>query len=417
MILRAELIWTGRGELIRDGAIRIGNGHVEWVGPFDAMDVAPQAAEDLGHAILLPALINAHTHLDLSHVGRRLARTRSFSSWLKRMARARMVTVFEGHSIRKGIDHVVAGGAVAVGDVSVSGKSAPLLWRHGLVRSVVYCEIYGLDPDGAIRRAARLRHRVEGLLGRPAVRVGISPHAPYSVSPQLFARCVELAEEYALPMAIHTAESDIEVDFLTGGTGELRALLENYGLLPEGWKPPGMTPVQYLDSLGILAMKPTLIHCNYVSQAEAELLARAGCSAVHCPRSNAFFRRTADSLQTLLAAGVNVALGTDSLASNDSLSMLDEMVFLKRVHPELEWRTIFEMATVNGARALGYEQGGMLAQGLPANVAAISLPVSDGEQMEPGALDASSSVLFTMMHGRKFTGRPGVLQEMRAVTA
>jgi len=365
----------------------------------------------------MPALIDAHTHLDLSHMGRKLVRNRSFSSWLQRMARARMVTFFEGRSIRRGIDQVIAGGAAAVGDVSVSGKSAWLLWRHELLKSVVYCETYGLDPASASRKAAKLRRRIEALLSRPAVRVGISPHAPYSVSPELFAKCLELAREYGLPMAIHTAESGTEVEFLTGGSGELRALLENYGLLPDGWKPPGMTPVQYLDSLGVLAAKPTLIHCNYVGPAEAQLLAKAGCSAAFCPRSNAFFRRTTDSLQTLLAAGVNVALGTDSLASNETLSMLDEMVFLKRVHPELEWRTIFEMATVNGARALGYEQGGMLAGGLPANVTAISLPVSNGEGIEPGALNASSSVLFTMMHGEKFTSRPGVLQEAGEVTA
>jgi len=417
MILRAEYIWTGRGELIRDGAIRIENGHIDAVRPFGEMNVSPFGVEDLGHALLMPAMINAHTHLDLSHLDGKLVESRSFSQWLKRVARARMVTVFEGRSIRKGIDQVIAGGSATVGDVSVSGKSATSLRRHGLLKSVVYCETYGLDPASSAGKAAKLRRRIEALLSKPAVRVGISPHAPYSVSPDLFARCLGLANEYGLPMAVHAAESDIEAEFLVNGTGELRALLENYGLLPPGWKPPGMTPVHYLESLGVLEAKPMLIHCSHVSAAEAQVVARAGCSVAFCPRSNAFFRRSADSLQTLLAAEANVAIGTDSLASNETLSMLDEMVFLKGTHPELAWQTIFEMATINGARALGYDQGGILAEGLPANITAISLPAVDGQESEPAALNVSSAVLFTMIHGEKFTGRPRGLQKVRAVTA
>ncbi len=399
MILKADLIWSGRGKTIRNGGIRIRDGHVVQIAPFDQLITEAERVIDMGRVILLPAMINAHTHLDLSHLEGRFAKGVEFPQWLKRMARARIVQLFESRSIRKGIRQTIEGGAVAVGDVSTSGRSAFLLKKEDLDKSVVFCEAMGLDPAKAGQTAGRLRTRVERLLRKATVRVGIAPHAPYSVSPELFQKCVALAREYSLPLAIHTAEVESEAALLTEGTGELRTLLDHYGLLPPGWKPPGLTPVRYLQSLGVLEARPLLVHCNHIDEGEAAIMAKTGCSAAYCPRSNAFFRRTASSIEMLLAAGVNVALGTDSLASNDTLSMLDEAIFVRQRHPALEWETIFEMATVNAARALGIDQGGLLAERLPANIAAITLPRSC-EPADMPALDESSIVAATFIHGR-----------------
>ena len=272
MILKADLIWSGRGKTIRNGGIRIRDGHVVQIAPFDQLISETERVIDMGRVILLPAMINAHTHLDLSHLEGRFDKGADFPQWLKRMARARIVQLFESRSIRKGIRQTIDGGAVAVGDVSTSGKSAFLLKKEDLDKSVVFCEVMGLDPAKAGRTAGRLRARVERLLRKATVRVGISPHAPYSVSPELFQECVALAREYSLPLAIHTAEVESEVALLTEGTGELRTLLDQHGLLPPGWKPPGLTPVRYLQSLGVLEARPLLVHCNHIDEGEAAIM-------------------------------------------------------------------------------------------------------------------------------------------------
>ena len=413
MILKAEIVWAGPGRMVRDGGIRVEEGHIAQVAPFVEMDHRNDSVEDFGNAVLLPTMANAHVHLDLSHLEGKLMQSADFTQWLKQVARARKVTVFEGRSVNKGIDQVIGGGATLVGDISVSGRSAGALRRRGLGRSIVFCEAIGLDPAKADQQAGKLRAKIERLLRKATVRIGISPHAPYSVSPELFRRCVSLAKEYSLPMAIHTAETASEVEFLKRGTGELRQLLENYDLLPKGWRPPGLTPMRHLESLGVLNAQPLLIHCNHVDMAEAETLAKLGCPVAYCPRSNAFFQRDTNSLHLLQSAGVNVAIGTDSLASNSSLSMLDEIIFLKKQHPELRWDTIFQMATQNGAVALGVEQGGILATGLPANITAISLPPPEQQRpAEPLALDEASTVLLTMAHGQPMKPRTERLQEL-----
>jgi len=399
MILKAATVWAGPGRLLHDAGVRIAGKKITEIAPFNRLDTSRERVTDLGDAILLPALINAHTHLDLSGLKGKTEKGGSFGRWLMSVAKARSVALFEGRSVRRGIGEVVRGGSAAVGDISVSGKSAALLARHGLNASIVFCEALGLRPQDATARADQLRAVIEGISRKTPLRLGISPHAPYSVSPQLFEKCIGLAEELRLPLAIHAAESEAEVQFLTQGTGELRDLMERYGLLPSGWTAPGKRPIHYLDALGVLERRPLLIHCYQVDASEADLVAKHGCSVAYCPRSNAFFRRPVDTLYLLRDAGVNVALGTDSLASNDSLSMLDEMRFVHHRHPGLGWEAIVEMATVNVARALGIEHGGELAVGGPANITAVRPAPAD----DPGEriLGSGSSVIFTMHKGRK----------------
>ena len=409
MILKVDTIWAGRGAIIRNGGIRIADGLIADIAPFE--DIAPgsERVQNLGDAILLPALINVHTHLDLSHLKGKTEQGAKFDQWLRTVAKARALTLFERRSVRAGIAEVVAGGAAAVGDISVSGKSAAVLRKHSLEESVVFCEVLGIRPADAARRTDALRKRIEELKRRATVRLGISPHAAYTVSPELFESCCGLAEELDLPMAVHAAESPSEVELLTKGTGELRELLRMIGLSKD-WKPPGKRPIHYLDDLGVLERRPLLVHCYQADESEAGVIASRGCSVAYCPRSNAFFRRPTDSLHILLDAGVNVALGTDSLASNDSLSMLDEMRFLKQRYPDLGWETILEMATANAAKALGIGHGGVLKRGLPADITAIS--PSGGRDLPSKLFGEEASVIFTMRAGRRLRRRvtsPGLL--------
>lgn len=398
MILKADAIWAGRGKTLRHGAVRVDRHTVSEIIDADRLAAPGEHVQDLGNTVILPGLVNAHTHLDLSHLKGKLIKGSPFPQWLKRVARARALSFFEGRHIRSGVAEVVAGGAVAVGDVSVSGKSAFVLHESGLAGSIVYCEVIGINPAKAGQAADHMRRKIELLQQQGAVRLGISPHAPYSVSPELFEQCLRLCISHKLPMAIHVAETESEVEMLTEGTGELRELLETYDLLPPDWRPPGKRPVKFLHDLGILDAKPLLIHCNHIDDSEASLIAKAGCTVCYCPRSNAFFRRTAGSLDKLLGAGVKVAIGTDSLASNDSLSMLAEMKFLKSNCPDLDWETIFEMATINGARALGIPYGGLLGEGLAADITAVEAAGS-GDPVQ-GIFARGAAVRLTMADGR-----------------
>jgi len=398
-ILKADAIWAGPGRLLRNAGMRIEGENIAEIAPFDRLDTSPGPVTDLGDAILLPAFINAHTHLDLSHLEGKTEKGGSFAGWMLAVAKARaLMLVIEKRSVRQGIGKVVAGGAATVGDVSVSGKSALLLARRGLTGSTVYCETVGLEPADAKRKADRLRSTIEGIRSKTGIRPGIAPHAPYSVSPELFEKCFALADEFDLPLAVHAAESETEVELLVRGRGELHGLMSRHNLLPPGWTAPGKRPIHYLDALGVLEHRPLLIHCYQADASEADLIARRGCSVAYCPRSNAFFRRPADPLYLLRDAGVNVALGTDSLASNDSLSMLDEMRFLHQQHPGLDWEAILEMGTLNAACAMNID-GGELAAGGPADVTAIA-PATATDIAER-IFGAQASVLFTMRKGRQ----------------
>src|SRR5207249_2843443 len=204
---------------------------------------------------------------------------------------------------------------------------------------------------------------------------GATPHAPYSVSPELYRGVSDLARRRRLPLATHTAETKEELEFLKSGTGAIREFLIRLNALPEGWIPPGLDAVSYLESLGVLEQPALLIHCNYLDPDSLARLLRSRSSVVYCPRSHEFFRHVDHPVRSLLDLGVNVALGTDSLASNDTLSVLDEMRFLYKNRKDLKVDEILRMATLNGAAALGFGGTvGRLRRGYWADMAVLNLP-------------------------------------------
>ncbi|HUW33752.1 MAG TPA: amidohydrolase family protein [Planctomycetota bacterium] len=398
MIYRADIIWAGRGQIIRDGGIHVQKGRIVQLGPFKELRLDNERVQELHDTILLPAFANAHTQLDLSHLRGRLHPGTGFVEWIETVSAGRQGPHGEGRSIRKGLAQVIGGGTVAVGDISVSGKSAEILHTHGLVHSIVFLEVSGFRPADAQRTIDALRRRIEGLMHGKSVRLGISPRSPYAVSLELFGKCIKLGEELDLPMAIHAAESIAEAEFLMYGTGSIRTLMEKRESLPPNWTPPGKRPIPYLQEIGALERSPLLIHCCEVDSDDAAIIARHGCSVAYSPRSSAFFGHAADSLYTLLDAGVNVALGTNGLASNRSLSMLDEMRFLKLRHPDLGWEQIVQMATTGAAQALGIWGGGVLGVYLPADIVAVD--PAGGRDLGQKILGEGSSVEFVLRAGR-----------------
>jgi cytosine/adenosine deaminase-related metal-dependent hydrolase len=198
----------------------------------------------------------------------------------------------------------------------------------------------------------------------------LSPHAPYSASPAVFAA----ARQSGRHLMVHAAEVAEEVEFLRDGRGPLRDLLEELGRLPARFRAPGCTPVAYLDRLGVLGRGTALIHAQHLAAGEAELVRARRAAFVVCPGTIEYFGRAAPDVGAWLELGIPVGLGTDSLASNDGLSMLEEMARARRLWPGLAPNAVLEMATAHGGAALGRPSLGRLARGIRADLCVAPLP-------------------------------------------
>jgi 5-methylthioadenosine/S-adenosylhomocysteine deaminase len=311
---------------------------------------------------------------------------------------------------------------VAATESSAAGVYA---FRESGLRGVVYQEVFGPYPAQVSDSMSELEARLAQLLPLETelVRVGISPHAPYTVSDDLYRAATRLALERKLPMAVHIAESRAESELVARGEGDFAP-----GLRARGIETPvrGKTPVELLDRLGVLTAKPLLIHCVEVSDEDAARIAAAGCAVAHCPVANARLGHGVAPVPTLQRAGVTVAMGTDSVGSNNRLDLLEEarVASLLQRAVQRDWELLpadelLRLCTVEGARALGLEDRvGTLEPGKDADLCAVSLaaahirPVHDPLAALFHAARASDVVL-TAVRGRVLQ-RDGVLTTLDA---
>ncbi len=311
-------------------------------------------ARDLGAGVLAPGLVNAHAHLDLSALAGRLApvereRSGDFPAWIRGLLAERMSSAFQARDpdadIRAGARRCLATGTTAVGDIDASGRVRSALARSG-PRVRIFREV--LDVGLSERRKATLSGVARGLPPHQRLSEGLSPHAPYTVSDELLAAAAGLVRKRALPVAMHWAETEDEVAAMAAGTGPLAELL------PDAPRGPGRAR---LEAAGLLGERTLLIHANHPARGERAAVARSGAHVVHCPGSHAFFGRERFALAAWRRAGVPLALGTDSLASNVDLDMRREMRLLRQAAPGLAPGQAFELATAAGGRALGLPCG------------------------------------------------------------
>ncbi len=354
---------------LRDGAVAVADGLVTWVGP--RAEAPPGTVRDLGSGVLMPGLVNAHCHLELSWLAGCLPTEAGFVAWVDALVDARADERADRvrEAASAALAELEATGTVAVGDVSNTLAHLDLLEGSGL-RAVVFLELLGWDPEAAGRmwdRAVALRARAPAG-GR--VRVRLAAHAPHSVSPALLER---LRSEGG-PAAIHLAEAEAESRFLRDGGGEWKEFLERRGVGHVRFEPPGTSPVRYLDRLGALPQGLVAAHCVRVDARDLRLLADRGVHAVVCPRSNQALGVGLPRLPDLLRAGVPLALGTDSLASAPSLDLLQDAAVLHRAFPEVPPATLVRMGTLGGAEALRRPELGAIAPGRPAALAFAGAP-------------------------------------------
>ncbi|PLX73468.1 MAG: metal-dependent hydrolase [Desulfuromonas sp.] len=343
---------------IEDGAILIQNDRITAVGEVSQLPVPTDAETiDFGEAILMPPLVNAHTHLELTDFSKwakqKDQEPGSFVDWILELIKTKHELEPEQlqRSVQHGLQQLLQSGTGAVCDI----LSVPALYNC-YIETPLYgwlCyELIGLDDGmGAILSMMAndwLQYRSAGKL-----KCGLSPHAPYTVGPESLQKIVELAQDKQVMTSMHLGESPDETAFLAASQGEIANKL--YPTV--GWQTPtpplATNPVDYVAKAGGLNRHNLLVHGVQLDADAIGRLARAGANLVLCPRSNERLEVGRAPIESYFCQGINLALGTDSLASNDSLSLWDEMAAARRIYGEiLSPVQILAMATINGARAL-----------------------------------------------------------------
>ncbi len=403
MILAAKWILPITQPPIEDGAIAVRHGRIEGLGPRgDFADV-----EDLGDCIIMPGLINAHTHLELGHLRSTIDQPGDLVEWLLRIVASQhdmsqdQLRERTETSVRRGVEESLAAGVTTVGDVSrFCAQTRPLL-RDGPLRVVSFGEVLGIGK-GRLRVDERLRAAGDRQHESDLLNTALSPHAPYSIEGAGIERVVDYARERDMRTCIHLAESVEEIQFLETGQGRFRELLEQIGVWDDLIPVPGHTPVRWMCELGALGPECVIAHGNYVDADEIDLLCATGTSVAYCPRTHSYFGHQLYPVLELMGGGVNVCVGTDSLASNPSLSVLEELLHIRDEHVELPPDVILAMGTINGARALGLaHEIGSLEPGKQADLAVFRCADDFADRPEQGVLSAESSLDRLYIAGKR----------------
>lgn len=331
---------------------------------------------DLGDTALLPGLINAHTHLELSWMAGLTPPSPSMGQWIRRlMSLRRTQSPTDEQQARRAaeaLDEARAAGTIAFGDISNTLVTTSI-FSAAQAPAVVFHELLGFAPHDHDARARDGADRVIGDTREP-VRPGLSPHAPYSTSPELFQAIARETERRGMRSSVHLAESPEEIEFLMSGSGAIADTLKDLGVWRDDWTPPRTDPATYLDRLGVLRPGLVVVHATQLKDEALRLLAERGCTIVSCPRSNRWVGAGDPPLDAFFASGATVALATDSLASADSLDMFAELAAARRIS-SVSNAALLESATWGGATALGLDaMYGRIAPGLRTPLLAVGVP-------------------------------------------
>jgi cytosine/adenosine deaminase-related metal-dependent hydrolase len=335
----------------------------------------PADAIDLGDVVLLPGLVNAHTHLEFSDCEKPLGKARTpLPEWIRQVIGTRHRSDRDpAAAIQQGLTESLRNGVTTLGEISTCSPAAYAEFRG--TQLMLFQEVIGFSAGRIDSVYSDLEQRVEST-SSAGIAVGISPHAPYTVHPVLLKRLLAAADKQNLPVAMHLAESREELQLLRDAAGPFQQLLADRSMWDPQAIPRDSKPLDYLKLLAE-APRTLVIHGNYLDDQEIAFLAehRDRMSLVYCPRTHAYFGHNPYPLETMLTAGVRVVLGTDSRASNPDLNLLSEMRFVAKQFPRLSPTTILEMGTQSAAAALGLAtEAGSLAPGKYADLVALPCP-------------------------------------------
>jgi aminodeoxyfutalosine deaminase len=356
---------------------------------------------DWSDCLILPGFVNAHCHLSLSGLQGRVARQERFVDWIASVVAENSALSWHDRvdAFHREAQTLVESGVTALGDY-FSNPELLVEYQALPFRQMLFLETLGFQSGLAEEKI----RSVETLLREhPAgagslLQLAVAPHAPYSVSPALFKELKNLADRLNCRYSCHVAEVEEESQFLSRGEGDFLELLNKREAYDSSWTPPGVSPVRYLEQLGVLR-DMVAIHLNYLEESDLSRLAENNASAVFCPGSTRWFGRKAwMPVKSLLDLGVSVGIGTDSLASNDSLNFLDEVRLSEEMVPELHRSEILWLATIGGSQALSIEKMG-LESGQPADLIGFRFGNSEEDWWDLPFDPARRQVDFSMIVG------------------
>lgn len=411
-LLKARWIAPVATPPIENGLVAIENGCIADIRTARSSD---RADEDFGDAIIVPGFVNAHTHLELTLHHNRVAFAGTFAGWLAALLKIRETEDLDAmmrEARPMGLRQSIEAGVTTIGDIGSQHDAMEDWWRSP-INVVGFREVLGIGPMTQSinpRSAERVIQDIEGFESRaetdgPIHAIGLTPHSPYSVTLEAFRHAANHADKTARPVTTHVAETLEEVELLRDGTGPIRDFLETLDLWDGSFQVPGCSPIAYLDGLGFLDCRPLLVHANYVSDDDMDRIASSNASVAFCPRSHAFFQHTRHRYVDMLRRGINVCLGTDSLASNDTLSLLDEARFLRSRDSTIDSEQLLRMATLNGSQALGLAgRTGSIESGKQADFVVIPLAHASTREPLSDLMSSQTDPRSVYVCGNRLTG-------------
>ncbi|HZZ73922.1 MAG TPA: amidohydrolase family protein [Pirellulales bacterium] len=410
--LKARYLFPIDRQPLQDGYLTVRDGRISEI------QTQKPAGEslDLGNVAILPGFVNPHTHLEFSELAHPLGRPgMSFPDWIRAVVeRRRAISDRDEPAIRQGLAESTAAGVTTLGEIATSEAWRAMGPEYPL-DLLVFRELLGMRED---RRDALTQLATDHLdavaktaspaSGRLASQrfPGLAPHAPYSVHSRVIQRAMRLSRDRGFPIALHLAESREEIQLLEAQEGPLVELLEEFA----GWDPDSIPPhTRPLDYLAMVApaQRSLIIHGNYLEEEEMDFLAARAerMTLVYCPRTHAYFQHAPYPLVELLERGVQMAVGTDSRASNPDLSILTELRFLADRHPQIPLAIVLKLGTLNAARSLGLDPFvGSLSPRKWANLAIVPLPDRDAADPHELLLHSNEPVCATYYRGEKVNG-------------
>jgi len=406
-IISADWLLPITTEPIRNGAVLIRHGAISAYGALDAVRGVAPPDVNIDHqdrAILMPGFVNAHTHLELTCYHDQLQRTPLWE-WFDELIPIRRTTGAEqreAEGIQRAVEMCLAAGVTTVGDITRTGASIKAL-RDAPLRKVCFLELISgaSQPPSSFDELVTMFDHLHSELNESKapytdrLQLGISPHAPYTVRPTEIAACMDFACKRDIPITMHLLETKEESDWLRGRGATLQTILDSRGLAT-GDNPPTNIEDWYAQTKPL--ERGLLAHMNYADDADIQRISDA--SVVWCPRAHAYFGHRNHPWQRMIEEGVNVCIGTDSLASNDSLSILDELRFVAKHHPACDLAMLLASGTINPARALGMgEKIGAIELRKRADLVAIDWDENAPPEPTANIIHGAGSVRATWIDG------------------
>ncbi|MBV5267174.1 MAG: amidohydrolase family protein [Burkholderiaceae bacterium] len=389
VIHRAGWIIIDPWTIYPNGYVRVEDGIIREIG--QGTNVGGDKVRDYGDGVIFPALVNAHTHLELCALKGRIATHKGFGFWVRDLIEKRALldhkVLLDASEI--GIRDILASGCCAVAEISSLGLTLEPVQKSGLA-GVWFRECLGdriCRGESCIRPFVEIPHdqtsTTESRESEPGdMRISMAGHAPHTTSPEVLMEIKNRTRRQSESFSIHLAESDEEMAFLTTAEGPWKDFLLSRGIDTKSWGLPVQSPVIHLQSIDILDNRTILVHLLHADQTDMNIIHESGAHVCLCPRSNTVLHRRLPDLDRMLKTGVNLCLGTDSLASVSSLSILDEMAFVSKSFPMAAPERIFQMATLGGASALGLDNRmGTLVPGKQARLSYIDIQASKAFQV------------------------------------